>query len=178
MDTQENTVTDGSQSTPAGNTPAASVATPPVYFEVVPYRAKGDAEGFSYTTKQYSTITAAIEDLGEELALDVLNAEVSARIGMKARTTNGFLKLGEAAASERASLKAALLAQLVTKYPSKVIFSEADAQAWKPGLRELTIGGIQKKINEALKSSNNEEFQFWVAQLIAVNQRQQAAAQS
>tara|TARA_R110000868_G_scaffold39869_4_gene138437 strand:- start:14655 stop:15134 length:480 start_codon:yes stop_codon:yes gene_type:complete len=147
--------------------------TPSIAFEVIPYRKGGDAEQFSYTTKVYPTIEIAIEDLGQDVALDVLNAEVAARIGMRARNAAGFTKLAEAPAANRASVKNELLAHLLSKYPSKVIFSEDDARNWKPGVRELTLTGIQKKINEAYKSGNMTDFTFWVGQLQAAAQRQQ-----
>lgn len=162
-------------------TPVAS-ALPPISYTVVPFRKGGAAEQFSFTTKEYNNIDAAISDLGVNSVLDVINAEVAARIGMKARAQAGFGDLGSASAANYGATKNALEATLIAKYPTKVIFSEADAQAWKPGERELTIGGIQKKINEAFKvlmsAKTAEEkatatvsFNNWIAQLTTAAQR-------
>lgn len=149
-----------------------------VSFEVVPFRAKGDAEGFSFTTKIYTTLDAALADLGQEATLDILNAEVQARLGMKARANAGFTALSEVPASNRLHVRNNLVQTLTTKYPSKVIFGESEALAWKPNVRELSLSGIQKKINEAYKAGDMEQFNLWVGQLQAAAQRQQERVQA
>lgn len=148
-------------------------APAPYSFEVVPYRKGGEAEIFSYTTKVYNSIDGAISELGQDIILDLINNEVSARIGSKARAKAGFNALSEVEASKRASAKNELVASLTAKYPTKVIFSEADAADWKPNTRELSLSGIQKKINKAYSDGNMEDFNFWVAQLQAAAVRQQ-----
>ena len=146
---------------------------PPISCEVVPFRKGGEAEQFSFTTKAYNTIQAAIDDLGLDVALDVINTEICARIGMKARALAGFPRLAEAPASERATVKNNLIASLTAKYPTKVIFSEEDALNWKPNTRELSLSGIQKKINEAYKNGDMAAFNLWIGQLQAAALRQQ-----
>ena len=152
------------------NTP---VAVNPCSFEVVPFRKGGDAEQFSFTTKVYNNIQAAVDDLGADVALDILNAEIQARIGMKARSVAGFGKLAEVAAPERLTVKNNLIASLIAKYPTKVIFTEEDATNWKPNTRELSLSGIQKKINEAYKNGDMTAFNLWIGQLQAAAARQQ-----
>jgi hypothetical protein len=145
-------------------------------FEVVPYRKGGDAEQFSFTTKTFISLDAATAELGQDTILDLINQEVSGRIGARARAKAGFNALAEVGASERASAKAELIAKLTAMYPTKVIFTEHDASSWKPNARELSLSGIQKKINAAYTSGDMEQFNFWIGQLQAAAARQQERA--
>lgn len=156
-----------------------------LYYEVFPFRKGGNAEAFSYTAKQYKTVNDAVADLGDEAVADMINAEVAARIGIKARNIRGFGDLSnpnKVPAHQQTQFKAQLIANLTAKYPSMIIFGEAEAKEWKPGVRELTIGGIQKKINEAFKklgeaktvearNQATSEFNNWIAQLTLAAQR-------
>jgi len=164
-------------------TTTAPVSTlPPITYSVVPFRKGGAAEQFSFTTKEYNSIDAAVADLGAQLLLDVLNAEVAARIGMKARSSTGFGDLGDSTSPSYTNKKNELVAKLTASFPSKVIFTEADAKAWKPGERELTINGIQKKVTEAYKlmaaAKTPEEkanhfatMQNWLNEIVKTSQR-------
>lgn len=171
-----------SENTPATPPSITLTPLPPISYEVVQFRKEGAAQDFSFTTKVYNQLNAAITDLSENTILDLVNAEVAARMGMAARNRAGFAKLGDTNAGDYGAKKTALIASLTAQYPTKVIFSEADAQAWKPGERELTIGGLQKKITEAIKSVSSAKtpeaknaaqtvFMTWMTQLQTAFQR-------
>ena len=144
-----------------------------IAYEVVQFRAKGDAEGFSFTTKTYLKMASLIKDLGEQAVLDLVNSEVQARLGMKARSVSGISALNSVDASKYGQVKANLIQTLTNKFPSKVIFSEDDARNWKPDVRELSITGYTKKINEALKAGDMKAFNLWIEQLKVAAARQQ-----
>ena len=144
-----------------------------IVYEVIPFRAKGDAEGFSYTTKTYLKMANLIDDLGEQGVLDLVNSEVQARMGMKARKVSGFSALANVEASKVGQVKANLIQTLTTKFPTKVIFTEEDARNWKPDVRELSIGGYAKKIAEAVKAGNVADMTMWMDQLKVACLRQQ-----
>jgi hypothetical protein len=158
-------------------TPTATANTG-IGYEVIPFRAKGDAEGFSFTTKIYGSANAVVADIGEDALLSLVNSEVQARLGMKARSVAGFSALIAVEAPNRLQVKNNLIQTLTTKFPSKVIFSEADALAWKPDVRELSLAGIQKKIYEAYKNNDMAQFNLWIDQLKAAAARQAERAQA
>jgi len=142
-------------------------------YQVVKYPQDSDAEQFSFTTKIYSTTELAIKELGADAALDILNAEVSVRIGLHALKTAGFNKIEEASEADRAKIRSEFRNRLLSEFPDAIIFSENDARNWKPEKNELSLSGTWKKINETYKFGKMDEFKFWINQLQNASQREQ-----
>ena len=133
--------------------PAEDVApaTDATKFETIPYRAKGDAEGFKFTAIQFDTLTAASAHFTEQTVLDLFNGDIASRMGLTAKN-KAFGELAKYKVSDpkRGQARQQLITKLTSAYPNMVIFSADDASKWRPGVKELSMIALTRKFNEAM----------------------------
>lgn len=120
----------------------------------------GSWQGFKYTVPRHNItgrkitievdegVKAAVERYGEAILLSMFDAQVLARIRTKVK--NGLpknLKPAEEAAKQQ---------ELLQKHPDAVLFSEEEAIAWRPDIRELSPNQLFKKAKEAFNEAGKE----------------------
>jgi len=120
----------------------------PIEFEVNEFK-EGDFKGFKFTVPVFNTLDAAITTYGAEKVLSLLNTQVDARIRTKVK--NGLPK------ELTGSALAAKTAELLQKHPGGVLFTQTDAEAWRPEVRELSPNQLFKKAKEAFAEANKEQ---------------------
>jgi len=120
----------------------------PIEFEVNEFK-EGDFKGFKFTVPVFNTLDAAIETYGSEKVLSLLNTQVDARIRTKVK--NGLPK------ELTGSALAAKTAELLQKHAGGILFTQADAEAWRPEVRELSPNQLFKKAKEAFAEANKEQ---------------------
>ena len=109
----------------------------------------GDWKGFKFSVKQFDSTVEAVEGLGEDNVLALVNQQVASRIRSKVK--NGLPKgLGGddlANAQQR----------LMDKHPNAVLFTADDADAWRPDQRTETPTALFKQAKEAFKAGDNSK---------------------
>lgn len=131
---------DMSDNATTAENPTAEVAgKAPVTFEVEEFR-DGPFKGFKFTHPEYNSLGATVDAFGEATILALINSGVLARIRTKVKNSlPKDLKPAEIASKQ---------AELLTKYPTGVLFSEEDAGKWRPEVRELTPNQLFKRAKE------------------------------
>jgi hypothetical protein len=106
----------------------------------------GDWKGFKFSVKQFDSTVEAVEGLGEDNVLALVNQQVASRIRSKVK--NGLPKgLGGddlANAQQR----------LMDKHPDGVLFTADDANGWRPDQRTETPTALFKQAKEAFKTGD------------------------
>lgn len=149
---------DVATSAPATEGSAATNGSP-ISFEVNEFE-EGEYKGFKYTTPVHNitgrttSLTVdegtktAIERYGEATLLALFDAQVLGRIRTKVK--NGLrkgLKPAELAAEHQSMMQ---------KHPDGILFSEQEALAWKPDVRELSPNQLFKKAKEYFNEAGKE----------------------
>ena len=115
-------------------------------------RDKSDYKGFTYFSKQYLNLGAAIAAFGEELLLELFNAKLASQIGVRvgAKIESNIAERDEKTESveQYNERRKKTLAELLLKTPT--IFTPEDAYNYVPGDRELSMAGIVRKINKLM----------------------------
>ena len=106
----------------------------------------GDWKGFKFTVKQFDTSSEAVESLGEENVLALLNQQTASRIRAKVKNSLPKGLSGEGLADAQH--------KLTEKHSDGVLFTSSDADAWKPDQRELTPTALFKLAKEAFKAGD------------------------
>jgi hypothetical protein len=107
----------------------------------------GDWKGFKFTVKQFDSPTEAIEAIGEDNILSLVNQQFASRIRAKVKNSLPKGLIGEdlTAAQQR----------LADKHTDGVLFSQEDVDKWRPDQRELTPTALFKMAKEAFKAGDN-----------------------
>lgn len=118
----------------------------PINFEVNEFE-DGDWKGFKFVSPEFTSIDAAIQQYGADKVLSLFNAQVNSRIRTKVK--NALPK----------NLKGSELAQKQAELLSKnsgVLFTEAEANTWRPEVRELSPNQLFKQAKEAFAEMQKE----------------------
>ena len=104
----------------------------------------GDWKGFKFSVKQFDSTVEAVEGLGEDNVLALVNQQVASRIRSKVK--NGLPKglSGDDLANSQQ--------RLLDKHPDGVLFSADDANAWRPDQRAETAPALFKQAKDAFKA--------------------------
>lgn len=123
-------------------------AEQPLTFAVEEFQ-DGAAKGFKYTVPNFNTIEKAVELYGESRVLGLLNGQILARIRTKVKNDLGL--------SDMKPLEVGPFLQKKLAATNGILFTEADANEWRPDVRELSPGGMVKKITELLQSGKQAD---------------------
>lgn len=106
----------------------------------------GDWKGFKFTVKQFDSTAEAVESIGEDNILSLLNQQFASRVRAKVKNSLPKGLSGEdlTAAQQR----------LADKHPDGVLFSREDVDKWRPDQRELTPTALFKMAKEAFKAGD------------------------
>jgi hypothetical protein len=107
----------------------------------------GDWKGFKFAVKQFDSSAEAVEHIGEDNILALLNQQVASRI--RAKVKNSLPKGLTGGELESAKQR------LAEKHTDGVLFSNEDADNWRPDQRELTPTALFKLAKEAFKSGDH-----------------------
>ena len=109
----------------------------------------GDWKGFKFSVKQFDSTVEAVEGLGEDNVLALVNQQVASRIRSKVK--NGLPKglSGDDLANSQQ--------RLLDKHPDGVLFSKEDADKWKPAARDLTPNALFKQAQAAFASGDTDK---------------------
>lgn len=109
----------------------------------------GDWKGFKFVVKQFDSTSEAVESLGEDNILALVNQQVASRI--RAKVKNGLPKglAGDDLANAQARLN--------DKHPDGVLFTAEDADGWRPDQRVETPTALFKQAKEAFKAGDMEK---------------------
>ena len=106
----------------------------------------GDWKGFKFTVKQFDSSTEAVESIGEDNILALVNQQFASRV--RAKVKNSLpkgLSGGELATAQQ---------RLMDKHTDGVLFSREDVDKWRPDQRELTPTALFKMAKDAFKSGD------------------------
>ena len=106
----------------------------------------GDWKGFKFSVKQFDSTAEAIDSIGEDNILSLLNQQCASRIRAKVKNSLPKGLSGEdlTAAQQR----------LADKHPDGVLFSQEDVDKWRPDQREVTPTALFKLAKEAFKAGD------------------------
>lgn len=106
----------------------------------------GDWKGFKFSVKQFDSTAEAVEGLGEDNVLALVNQQVASRIRSKVK--NGLPKglVGDDLVNAQQ--------RLMDKHPDGVLFTTDDANEWRPDQRAETPTALFKQAKEAFKTGN------------------------
>ena len=108
----------------------------------------GDWKGFKFTVKQFDNTAEVVESLGEDNALALCNQQIASRIRAKVKNSLPKGLSGDELASNQQ--------RLADKHVDSVLFSEDDADKWRPDQRELTPTALFKQATAAFKAGDQE----------------------
>jgi hypothetical protein len=106
----------------------------------------GDWKGFRFTVKQFDNTAEVVESLGEDNVLALCNQQIASRI--RAKVKNSLpkgLSGGELASHQQ---------RLADKHSDSILFSEDDANNWRPDQREVTPTALFKQATAAFKTGD------------------------
>ena len=106
----------------------------------------GDWKGFKFSVKQFDSTAEAIDSIGEDNILSLLNQQCASRIRAKVKNSLPKGLSGEELATAQK--------RLVDKNPDGVLFSCEDADKWRPDQREVTPTALFKLAKEAFKAGD------------------------
>tara|TARA_Y100001951_G_scaffold83041_1_gene71808 strand:+ start:1163 stop:1570 length:408 start_codon:yes stop_codon:yes gene_type:complete len=106
----------------------------------------GDWKGFKFSVKQFDSTAEAIDSIGEDNILSLLNQQCASRIRAKVKNSLPKGLSGEELATAQK--------RLVSKNPDGVLFSREDADKWRPDQREVTPTALFKLAKEAFKAGD------------------------
>lgn len=121
---------------------------PPVEFELNEFQ-DGDWKGFKFVAPAYNSLDAAIETYGADKVLSLLNTQIDSRIRTKVK--NGLKIYGNLKGSELVAKQTELASK-----NSGILFTQDEAAAWRPEVRELSPNQLFKKAKEAFVSAQKE----------------------
>ena len=109
----------------------------------------GDWKGFKFTVKQFDNTAEAVDSIGEDNILSLVNQQFASRIRAKVKNSLPKGLIGEdlTAAQQR----------LADKHTDGVLFSLEDVDKWRPDQRELTPTALFKMAKEAFKAGDNSK---------------------
>ncbi len=128
--------------------PPSTNGKPPVEYEVNEFEA-GPIKGYKYTYPSFNDITAAVETYGAEKVLSLLNTQIIGRIRTKVVNAHPTKDLKPA---EIAKFQQDLLA----KHPGGLLFTQDEATAWRPEVRELSPNQLFKRAKEMFAEASSE----------------------
>ena len=107
----------------------------------------GDWNGFKFTVKQFDSTAEAVESIGEDNILSLVNQQFASRVRAKVKNSLPKGLSGEdlTAAQQR----------LADKHTDGVLFSQEDVDKWRPDQRELTPTALFKMAKDAFKAGDN-----------------------
>ena len=100
----------------------------------------GDWKGFKFSVKQFDSTAEAVDSIGEDNILSLLNQQCASRIRAKVKNSLPKGLSGEELAT--------------AKNPDGVLFSREDADKWRPDQREVTPTALFKLAKEAFKAGD------------------------
>ena len=109
----------------------------------------GDWKGFKFTVKQFDSAAEAVDAIGETNVLALLNQQVASRIRAKVKNSLPKGLSGDDLLTSQSRYQ--------EKHPDGVLFSQEDADKWKPDARELTPAAIFKLAQAAFKAGDREK---------------------
>ena len=107
----------------------------------------GDWKGFKFTVKQFDSTAEAVDSIGEDNILSLVNQQFASRIRAKVKNS---LPKGLSGEDLTASQQ-----RLADKHPDGVLFSQEDVDKWRPDQREVTPTALFKMAKEAFKAGDN-----------------------
>jgi len=107
----------------------------------------GDWKGFKFTVKQFDSTAEAVDSIGEDNILSLVNQQFASRIRAKVKNS---LPKGLSGEDLTASQQ-----RLTDKHVDGLLFSQEDVDKWRPDQRELTPTALFKMAKEAFKANDN-----------------------
>jgi hypothetical protein len=107
----------------------------------------GDWKGFRFTVKQFDSTAEAVDSIGEDNILSLVNQQFASRIRAKVKNS---LPKGLSGEDLTASQQ-----RLTDKHVDGLLFSQEDVDKWRPDQRELTPTALFKMAKEAFKANDN-----------------------
>ena len=107
----------------------------------------GDWKGFKFSVKQFDSTAEAIDSIGEDNILSLLNQQCASRIRAKVKNS---LPKGLSGEDLTASQQ-----RLTDKHVDGLLFSVEDVDKWRPDQREVTPTALFKMAKEAFKAGDN-----------------------
>ena len=107
----------------------------------------GDWKGFKFTVKQFDSTAEAVDSIGEDNILSLVNQQFASRIRAKVKNS---LPKGLSGEDLTASQQ-----RLTDKHVDGLLFSVEDVDKWRPDQREVTPTALFKMAKEAFKAGDN-----------------------
>jgi len=107
----------------------------------------GDWKGFKFTVKQFDSTAEAVDSIGEDNILSLVNQQFASRIRAKVKNS---LPKGLSGEDLTASQQ-----RLTDKHTDGLLFSQEDVDKWRPDQREVTPTALFKMAKEAFKAGDN-----------------------
>ena len=107
----------------------------------------GDWKGFKFTVKQVDSTAEAVDSIGEDNILSLVNQQFASRIRAKVKNS---LPKGLSGEDLTASQQ-----RLTDKHVDGLLFSVEDVDKWRPDQREVTPTALFKMAKEAFKAGDN-----------------------
>jgi|TARA_Y100000034_G_scaffold128069_1_gene182044 hypothetical protein len=107
----------------------------------------GDWKGFKFTVKQFDSTAEAVESIGEDNILSLVNQQFASRVRAKVKNSLPKGLNGEELATAQQ--------RLTSKHADGVLFSREDVDKWRPDQREVTPTALFKMAKEAFKADDH-----------------------
>ena len=117
----------------------------------------GDYAGFKFVHPEFESTAESVERYGEALILGLINQQVASRV--RAKVKNGLPKnLG--ADDLRIHIE-----RLRQQKPDGILFTQQDADNWRPDQRALTADRLFKMAKEAFKKGDMDTGSAYLEQM-------------
>jgi hypothetical protein len=109
----------------------------------------GDWKGFRFTVKEFDSAAEAVDSIGENNVLALLNQQVASRIRAKVKNSLPKGLSGDDLLTAQSRYQ--------EKHPDGVLFSKEDADKWKPDARDLTPNALFKQAQAAFAAGDTDK---------------------